>query len=69
MGHFKLDNPIEPTKYSADVMITKIRAAMSRRSVPLLDVEIYQDGTISPQTLTMFEAIRQAIKPARVEAR
>ncbi len=42
---------------------------MSRRSVPLLDVEIYQDGTISPQTLTMFEAIRQAIKPARVEAR
>jgi hypothetical protein len=61
-GHFKLDAQIDPPKYSADVMIAKIKDAMSRRNVPLLDIEIYQDGTISPQTLGLFEAIRQAIK-------
>lgn len=68
-GHFKLDTPIDSPRYPANVMIAKIKDAMSRRNVPLLDVEIYQDGTISPQTLKMFEAIRQAIKPEIVEAR
>lgn len=63
-GHFKLNTPIGPPKYSAAVMIAKIKDAVSRRNVPLLDVEIYQDGTISPQTLQMFQAIRRAIKPA-----
>jgi hypothetical protein len=32
--------------------------------VPLIDVEVYQDGTISPQTLQLFQAIRAEIRPA-----
>ncbi|HYK34721.1 hypothetical protein [Alloacidobacterium sp.] len=61
-GHFQSDTPIGPPRYSAEIMIVKIKDAMSRRNVPLFDIEIYQDGSISPQTAQMFEAIRRAIK-------
>jgi hypothetical protein len=66
-GHFKLNTPIGPPKYSTPVMIAKIKDSISRRNVPLLGVEIYQDGTISPETFQMFQAIRQAIKPSGVQ--
>ena len=37
--------------------------AISRKAVPLLDVEAYQDGTTSPQTLQLLQAICAEIKP------
>ena len=61
-GHFKLDTPIDPPKYSADVMIAKIKDAMIRRNVPLLDVEAYQDGTISPETSQLFHTIQRELE-------
>ena len=63
-GHFKRDVPIAPPRMTADGLIPKLKDALSRKMVPLLDVEIYQDGTISPQTLQLFQAIRTEIKPA-----
>jgi hypothetical protein len=62
-GHFKENTPISPPKYSLDTMIAKIRDAISRKNVPTFDVEIYQDGRISPETLALFKEIRRAIKP------
>jgi hypothetical protein len=41
-----------------------LKDALSRKEVPLVDVEVYQDGTISPETFQLFHAIRRAIKPA-----
>ena len=66
-GHFKLNTPIGPPRYSTGVMIAKIKDAIERRNVPLLDIEVYQDGTISPETLQMFLAIRREIKPASIQ--
>jgi hypothetical protein len=43
-GHFKVNTPISPPRYSSDTMIAKIQDASSRRNVPTFDVEIYQDG-------------------------
>lgn len=63
-GHFKHDTPIPPPRITADDLIPKLKDAQSRKMVPLLDVEIYQDGTISPQTLQLFQAIRAQIRPA-----
>ena len=60
-GHFKTDTPIDPPRYSADVMIEKIEDSISRRNVPLLDVEVYQDGTISPETFQMFQAVSREV--------
>ena len=50
-GHFKTEAPIDPPQYSADVLVEKIVDSMRRHNVPLLDVEVYQDGTISPDYL------------------
>jgi hypothetical protein len=35
--------------------------------VPLFDVEVYQDGSISLLTLQLFQDIRAEIKPARTQ--
>ena len=60
-GHFKANEPIGPPQYSTDVMVEKIEDSMKRRNVPLLDVEVYQDGTISRETFRMFQAIGRRI--------
>ncbi len=60
-GHFKTDAPIDPPQFSTDVMVEKIKESMGRRNVPLLDVEVYQDGTISPETFQTFQTIRRLI--------
>ena len=61
-GHFKLDSAIGPPRYSAEVMIAKILDCISRKNVPSIDLEIYQDGTVSPEALTLFAKIRAAIQ-------
>ena len=66
-GHFKVDTPISPPRYSPDTMIAKIRDAISRRNVPTFDVEVYQDGRISPETLAWFKEIRRAVKATKGE--
>jgi hypothetical protein len=66
-GHFKVNTPISPPRYSPDTMIAKIRDAISRKNVPTFDVEVYQDGRISPETLDLFKQIRRAIKPTKGE--
>ena len=63
-GHFKSDQPIGPPRFSVDDFAAKLKDAISRKAVPLLDVEVYQDGTTSPETLKLFEAIRTEIRPA-----
>ncbi len=66
-GHFKTDAPIDPPQYSADVMVEKIEDSMRRRNVPLLDVEVYQDGTISPETFQMFQTVSREINSTNTQ--
>ena len=66
-GHFKTDTPIDPPQYSADVMVEKIEDSMRRRNVPLLDVEVYQDGTISPETFRMFQIVHREIESTNTQ--
>ena len=67
-GHFKKDEPIRAPRLPADEIIHRMQDAISRKEVPLLDVEVYQDGTTSPETLRLFQQIRQAIQPAVSDA-
>lgn len=60
-GHFKKNAPIEPPRFSADEVTVKLQDALSRKAVPLLDVEVYQDGTASPETLRELEAVKNSI--------
>ena len=60
-GHFKTNEPIGPPQYSTDAMVEKIEDSLKRKNIPLMDIEIYQDGTISPETFQMFQTIRRKI--------
>jgi Alpha-L-fucosidase len=62
-GHFKMNQAIAPPRLSADDLVSKLKDAISRKAVPLLDVEVYQDGTASPQTLQLLQAIGAKIEP------
>jgi hypothetical protein len=66
-GHFKVNTPISLPRYSPDTTVAKLRDAISRRNVATFDVEVYQDGRISPETLALFKEIRRAIKPTKGE--
>ncbi len=68
-GHFKLNQPIAAPRMTADVILPKMKDAISRGEAPLLDVEIYQDGTISPDTFRLLQTIREALKPRSASAR
>lgn len=68
-GHFKRDTPIAPPRMTVEAFVPKIKDALSRKMVPLLAVEVYQDGSTSPETLQMLQAIHAAIKPANPPAR
>lgn len=61
-GHFKRDQPIAPPRYSVDQLVSRLQDAFSRKAVPLLDLEIYQDGTVSPETLELLRSARQALE-------
>lgn len=60
-GHFIKDQPIAPPRLSVDQVISNMKDAMSRKAVPLLDVEVYQDGTASPETLRELGEMRKSI--------
>ena len=66
-GHSKVDQPITPPQLSANDLVSKLKDAISRKAVPLLDIDVYQDGTISPQTLLLFETARKAIGTASAQ--
>jgi len=66
-GHFKNNEPIERPRYTADELVSRLEDALIRREIPLLDVEVYQDGTISPETLELLRSARKAVGPASSE--
>jgi hypothetical protein len=67
-GHFKMNEPIGPPRPSADAIVSSLKDAISRKAVPLLDVEVYQDGTTSAETLQLFQTIRRELEPSRNSA-
>ncbi|MGB6688970.1 MAG: alpha-L-fucosidase [Terracidiphilus sp.] len=63
-GHFKVDTPIGPPRITADKLIEKLRDAISRKEVLVLDAEVYQDGTMSPATLQLLRTVRNEMRPS-----
>jgi len=60
-GHIKQDAAIPPPRYSDARMIDYIRQAMARKDVPVINLEVYQDGRASQQAIDEFKAIKAAI--------
>jgi hypothetical protein len=56
-GHFKPNQAIGPPRISTPELITRMRDSISRNEVPILDVEVYQDGTIGPETFAQLRSV------------
>ena len=57
------ETPIAPPRRSAQAMISAFRQSIARRNVPVINLEVYQDGTASPASLEQFRQIRAALIP------
>jgi hypothetical protein len=64
-GHTTADTPIPAPALKTDEMIAYLHKAEARKLVPIINLEVYEDGTASPQTIEEFKAIRTAIRPSK----
>jgi hypothetical protein len=62
-GHITANAPIPPPNSTTPEMIANIQKAVARKAVPIINLEVYQDGTPSPAAVEEFKAIKAAIKP------
>jgi hypothetical protein len=53
---------IPAPRHRAEFMIEKLNQCIARRNVPVINLLVYQDGSVSPATLQEFAAIRKAVK-------
>ena len=60
-AHTPLNTKVHPVRLKADDLINYISACSGKGPVTI-NIEIYQDGTIGEEALTVMEKIKQAIK-------
>jgi len=61
-GHFARDREIGQPRWTAPKLSDLLRRFMDHRNVPIFNLEIYQDGTVSPPTIELFRQARAAVK-------
>jgi hypothetical protein len=61
-GHIEQNSAVPPPRYDNAKMIDYIRQAIARKDVPVINLEVYQDGSASQQTIDEFKAIKAAIQ-------
>ncbi len=59
--HIYKDTEIPAPLLSTDELTTIIRESNKRRNLPMMNVRIYQDGTISPQTYQLLKEVKEQI--------
>jgi hypothetical protein len=61
-GHTEKDTAAPPPRYTDAQMIDYLRQAIARKDVPIINLEVYQDGMPSQKTMDEFKAIKAAIQ-------
>jgi hypothetical protein len=65
-GHIEKDTPVPAPRYTNAQMIDYIQRAIAHKDVPVINLEVYQDGSAPQQTIDEFKAIKAAIQtPSR----
>lgn len=60
--HGALERPIPPPRVSVDLFVRDMLGATARGIVPSVNLDIYQDGTVSEQSLDYMRAVRDIVK-------
>jgi hypothetical protein len=53
-GHFTLDRPIAPPRWNAPQLAALLNGFVACKNVPIFNLEITQDGQLSPATVEVF---------------
>ena len=61
-GHIDPNTPIAPPRYSEEQLVDMVRDGIARRSVLSVNMEAYEDGTVSPASLELMRAVRRAVR-------
>ena len=60
--HDRPDSAISPPLFTTDRLVDWIKACRQRDIVATINMGIYQDGSVSPETLAQMAAVRRAIR-------
>ncbi|MBX2922600.1 MAG: hypothetical protein KF746_10450 [Chitinophagaceae bacterium] len=63
--HTEPNQVIPPPLLSSDSLANIVKEARLRKNLPVMNVQIYQDGTISPETLTLLKHVKESLVPAK----
>ena len=61
-GHIDPNTPIAPPRYGEEQLVDIIRDGIARKSVLSVNMEAYEDGTVSPASLALMRAVRKAVR-------
>jgi hypothetical protein len=61
-GHINQDTEVPAPRYPTGKVIDYIRQAVARKDVPVINLEVYQDGSASQKTIDEFKAVKAAIQ-------
>ena len=60
-GHWKKDTEIAPPKQTPEQLAELVRRFIALGNVPMLNCEIYQDGTLSPKTVEVLKGMKDLL--------
>lgn len=64
-GHFTRDREIGKPKWTTEQMSDLLRSFAERRNVPIFNLEIYQEGTVSPHSIEIFKGVNMKLPTKR----
>jgi len=61
--HARKDTDIGPPKWNAPHLASLLREFISRKNVPIFNLEIYQEGALSPKSVELFKQAATQLPP------
>ncbi len=62
-GHFRKDTPIGNPRWNPGQLAGMIKSFIAHKNVPIFNLEITQDGKVSPRTIELFKQAAAALPP------
>jgi hypothetical protein len=63
--HARKDTDIGPPKWNTPQLATLLQEFISRKNVPIFNLEIYQEGALSPKSVELFKQAATQLPPRR----
>jgi hypothetical protein len=60
--HTRNETEMLPPWHTAEQLVDYVKLCVKEKTVPSINMSIYQDGTVSPATLDEMRAVRIAIR-------